>query len=180
MESGGISLSTENNWLLYDTVPRTEWIPFNILQKLFFAKIKKNVWVHWWKVKFKISERVCSSGLTDFLLNSLLGTLDLNDVIRFYIPGSLSKVYFMCTRLALLWIMDYKVFHIWIEIKISYGIRLFERIRNDEKSFGLEALVLNSVKDNLSVDNRVSTYSNNQIIGNQPKLINRQVDWALL
>jgi len=76
--------------------------------------------------------------------------------------------------------MDYKGFQIWIEIKISYGIRLFERIGNDEKSFGLEALVLNSVKDNLSVDNRVSTYSSNQIIGNQPKLINRQVDWALL
>ena len=62
--------------------------------------------------------------------------------------------------------MDYKGFHIWIEIKISYGIRLFERKGNDEKSFGLEALVLNSVKDNLSVDNRFSTYSNNQIVGN--------------
>ena len=76
--------------------------------------------------------------------------------------------------------MDLKGFHIWIEIKISYGIRLFERKGNDEKGFGLEALVFKSVKDNLPVDNRISTFSNNQIVGNQPKLTDRQVNWALL
>ena len=41
---------------------------------------------------------------------------------------------------------------------------LFERRWNDEKSFGLEALVFTSVEDNLSVDNRISFYSNNHIV----------------
>ena len=43
-------------------------------------------------------------------------------------------------------------------------LNLFERRGNDEKSFGLEALVFTSVEDNLSVDNRISFYSNNHIV----------------